>query len=105
AVNQLVRLATNVVLARLLAPEIFGVMFIVTSLRTGADLISDLGFGQNIVQNVNAEDPDFYNTAWTLQVLRGVLLWGACCALALPLAHIYDNPLFAAILPIAGLYF
>jgi O-antigen/teichoic acid export membrane protein len=105
AVNQVVRLGTNVVLARLLAPEIFGVMFIVTSLRTGADLISDLGFGQNIVQNAHADEPDFYNTAWTLQVLRGLLLWVICAAATLPLAHLYDSAILAAVLPVAAVAF
>jgi O-antigen/teichoic acid export membrane protein len=105
AINQVVRLATNVILARLLAPEIFGVMFIVTSLRTGADLISDLGFGQNIVQNAHAEDPDFYNTAWTLQVLRGLLLWLICAAATLPLAHLYDSAILSAVLPVAAVAF
>jgi O-antigen/teichoic acid export membrane protein len=103
--NQVVRLATNVVLARLLAPEIFGVMFIVNSLRTGADLISDLGFGQNIVQNSNAEDPKFYNTAWTLQVVRGLLLWVICAAATLPLAHLYDSKILFLVLPVAAVAF
>ena len=75
-VGQLVRLLTNVVLARLLAPELFGIMVIVNSLRTGVDLISDVGIGQNIVQNKNADKADFYNTAWSLQLVRGLLLWG-----------------------------
>src|SRR5665213_1987917 len=77
-VTQIVRLGLNVALARLLAPDLFGVMFIVNSLRTGADLFSDVGVGQNIVHNPNAEDPGFFNTAWTVQAIRGIFLWSIC---------------------------
>jgi O-antigen/teichoic acid export membrane protein len=103
--GQFLRLVTNVVLARLLAPELFGVMAIVNALRTGFDLISDVGIGQNIIQNKNAEDPKFYNTAWTLQVIRGPFLWLICCAAAIPLAHLYAIPILPFILPVAALYF
>jgi len=58
-VGQLIRVATNVILTRLLAPELFGIMLIVYSLRTGLTLISDIGIGQNIVYNKSADDPDF----------------------------------------------
>src|SRR5262249_5989257 len=99
------RLITNIALARLLAPELFGIMLMVNSLRTGLDLISDVGIGQNIVQNKNAEDPNFYDTAWTLQLIRGFLLWIACCAAAVPLAQLYQAPILSLVLPVAGLYF
>jgi O-antigen/teichoic acid export membrane protein len=103
--SQLLRLVTNVVLARLLAPELFGIMVIVNSVRTGVDLISNVGIGQNIVHNRNAEQPDFYNTAWSLGLIRGFLLWIACVAAAVPLAHFYESPILAWVLPVAGLFF
>src|SRR6476620_4821534 len=104
-VGQLLRLVTVVVIARLLAPELFGIMAIVNSLRTGVDLLSDVGITQNIIQNKNGDDPDFYNTAWTLQLIRGPVLWLLCSAAAMPLAHLYSAPILALVLPIAALYF
>jgi len=101
--GQAVRLATNIVLARLLAPELFGIMLVVYSLRTGFALISDIGIGQNIVYNKNAEDPDFYNTAWTLEIIRSVILWLVCLAVATPVAQFYQSPVLAWVLPIAAL--
>ena len=102
---QVVRLVSYVILTRLLTPEIFGIMTIVNSVRTGVDLITDVGVGQNIVQNKNAEDPDFYNTAWTLKILRGFLLWIISAAVAIPIAHFYDSSVLAVIIPVAALYF
>ena len=75
-----------------LSPELFGIMAIVNSLRTGVDLVSDVGISQNIIHNKNADDPRFYNTAWTLQLIRGFVLWVACSLAAVPLAHFFDAP-------------
>ena len=102
-VGQLIRLVTNVILTRLLAPELFGIMLIVYSLRTGLALISDIGIGQNIVYSKNADDPDFYNTAWTLENIRNAVLWLICLAIAAPLAQFYQSPVLVSILPITAL--
>src|SRR5262249_58146491 len=103
--SQGLRLVTNVVLARLLAPELFGIMVIVNSARIGLELISDVGIGQNIVHNPDAENPDFYNTAWTLQLIRAAGLWMIFAAASIPLAHFYNTPILASVLPVAGLFF
>ena len=103
--GQVLRLATNIILARLLAPELFGIMQIVYSLRTGVELISDVGIGQNIVYNKDANDPDFYNTAWSLQAIRGALLWLVFSAAAVPFARLYHSPILVAVIPIAALTF
>jgi len=105
AVAQLLRLVTNVVLARLLAPQLFGVMQIFYSLRTGADLLTDVGMGQNIIYNKNAEEPDFYNTAWTINVIRGVLLWFLFCAVSFYVASFYQSEILRLVMPIASVTF
>jgi O-antigen/teichoic acid export membrane protein len=96
------RFVTNVVLARLLTPEIFGTMLIVYSLRTGIEMISDIGIGQNLVQSKNADDPNFYNTAWSLQLIRSFILWGAFSAAAIPMAKFYQSPILAYVVPITA---
>jgi O-antigen/teichoic acid export membrane protein len=98
AFGQALRLVTNVALARLLAPEAFGIMVIVTTLRTGMELLSDIGIGQNIVVSKDSRDPDFYNTAWTVQIVRGLILCGLFVLAARPLAEFYGNPDLAQIL-------
>ena len=103
--GQGLRVFTTVVLARLLAPELFGIMILVNSLRTGIDLVSDVGVGQNIITNPMGDDKSYYQTAWTLQAIRGVLLWIVSCLAAWPLASMYHAPILMTLLPIAGLYF
>jgi O-antigen/teichoic acid export membrane protein len=98
AVNQVVRLVTSVVLARLLAPEMFGVMLLINTLRTGAELLSDIGIGQSVVKSANGDEKRFLDTAWTLQLLRGVLLTAVTVAVAVPIGSIYGHPELTPIL-------
>ena len=46
--------------------------------------------------------PTFLDTAWTINVIRGVLLWGLTCALAWPLAMLWQAPDLVLLLPVAG---
>jgi O-antigen/teichoic acid export membrane protein len=98
-----IRLAANLILTRLLFPEAFGIMALVTVLLVGLMLFSDMGVGPAIMQSKRGDDPDFLNTAWTVQIVRGGILWLAACALAYPAAVFYNQPLIAQILPLASL--
>jgi len=102
---QFLRLVNNVILARLLAPQILGMMAVVNAIRTGVELLSDVGILQNIVSNPKGDQPTFYNTAWTLQALRGLLLAAMCLLLAVPVARFFNYPELATILPVASLFF
>src|SRR5437762_230154 len=88
-ISTALRVVTNVALAHMLAPDIFGTMLIVYTLKTGIELVSDVGINQNIVYNENADNPEFYNTAWTLQLLRSIGLWLVFVAAAWPIALFY----------------
>lgn len=105
AVAQAFRLVNNVVLARLLAPELFGIMLIVNTLRTGVELLSDIGIGQNIISNKNGEDPDFYNTAWILQIVRGIILALVCIAVTYPVSQFYNSQTIYKIIPVISSIF
>lgn len=98
------RLGTNIVLARLLAPEIFGLMLIVNMLRTGTELLSDIGIGQSVVRTKRYPDHAFLDTAWTLQLARGALLTLVMLALAHPIAALY-GPEFEPILLAVSMIF
>lgn len=104
-IAQLLRLLNNVILARLLAPPIFGLMAVVNAVRTGVELLSDVGILQNIISNPKGNDPLFYDTAWTLQVLRGLTLAAFSILLAVPIARFFNYPELATIMPVASLFF
>jgi O-antigen/teichoic acid export membrane protein len=80
-------------------------MLIVNTIRTGIELLSDIGIGQNIVSNKNSESPIFYNTAWSIKVIRGFLLALICLIISPALATIYDNNILALVLPATAGFF
>jgi O-antigen/teichoic acid export membrane protein len=101
--GQAIRLASNLILTRILFPEAFGLMALVTVFIMGLVMFSDVGIGPSILQNKRGDDPEFLNTAWTIQVIRGVVLWLGTCAIAIPAASFYNEPMLAQLLPVAGL--
>ena len=102
---QAIRLLNNVILTRLLAPPIFGVMALLNAIRTGVELLSDVGIGQNIISNPRGADPDFRDTAWTIQAVRGMALALACVLLAGPLGEFFKSDELKNILPLASIFF
>ncbi len=103
ATSQGMRLASNLILTRLLFPEAFGMMALVSVFLVGLTMFSDMGTGPSILQNKRGDEPEFLNTAFTIQVVRGVVLWLAACAMALPVAAFYGQDQLAVLLPVAGL--
>lgn len=100
-VSQVIRFGSNVLLGLFLLPDAFGLMSTVTVIAVGLHMFSDLGIVQNVVRHPNGEDRKFLNTAWTVQIVRGVVIWlvavGVACALwvAGPLgwvANTYADP-------------
>lgn len=99
---QALRLASNLILTRILFPEAFGLMALVSVVTVGLSMFSDVGIGPSIAQNPRGDDPEFLDTAWTIQIIRGVGLFLGTCVLALPVASFYGDPELAWYLPIAG---
>jgi O-antigen/teichoic acid export membrane protein len=77
--SQVIRLASNLVMTRLLVPDMFGVMAIASMVLLGIGLFSDFGTRQSVIQSTRGDDPDFLNTVWVVQIVRG----GLICLVAL----------------------
>jgi len=99
---QALRFASNLILTRLLFPEAFGLMAIVSVVIVGMTMFSDVGTGPSIMRSPRGDDPVFLDTAWVLQIGRGAVLWIVSFAIAGPLAAFYDEPSLAWLLPLAG---
>lgn len=100
--SQALRLVSNLILTRLLFPEAFGLMALVSVFIVGLTMFSDVGTHPAILQHKRGDDPAFLNTAYSIQVTRGVLLWLASALIAWPAAVFYGQPDLALLLPVAG---
>ncbi len=96
------RLGGNLILTRLLYPELFGLMALVQSVTYVLCMLSDVGLSQAVIASARSEDPKFLDTAWTLQVIRGVLLFVAGGLLTWPSAYLLDEPRLLWLLPLAN---
>jgi O-antigen/teichoic acid export membrane protein len=102
-IEQMVRLGGNIILTRLLTPEAFGMMGIVTTFIMGLEMFSDVGLKPNIIQNKRGEEPSFLRTAWSIQIIRGFSLAAFAGALAWPIALANGEPLLTWLIAAAGL--
>lgn len=100
--SQFLRLASTLLLTRLLFPEAFGLLALASVFLTGLQLFSDIGIRPAIIQSARGADPSFLNTAWTLQIIRGAAIWIISCILAKPVSAIYEQPLLFPILCALG---
>jgi O-antigen/teichoic acid export membrane protein len=101
--NQCMRFGSNLVLTRLLFPEAFGIMAIAQAVLVGTTMLSDVGIEQFIVQNRHGQTRQILDAAYTVQALRGLLIWLVCCVLAIPLSVFYERAELASLLPALSL--
>ena len=80
--SQAFRLGGNLIMARLLMPEMFGIMMIAITVSLVLHMLSDVGLRQNIIQSPRGDDPVFLNTIWTVQIVRGFILFALTLLLA-----------------------
>ncbi|MGB7816903.1 MAG: oligosaccharide flippase family protein [Methylotenera sp.] len=98
--GQILRLASNLIMTRLLVPDMFGVMAVANTVIIGLQLCSYLGVQHNIIQSSRGDERVFLDTAWVLQILRGTLIWLA--ALSLSAVLYFANQ--AGLVPVGSAY-
>lgn len=73
--SQIIRFGSNLIMTRLLVPEMFGVMAVANILILGLQLCSYFGIQHNIIRSHRGDEPLFLNTAWTFQIVRGFVIF------------------------------
>lgn len=89
--DRLIGIISTVVLARLLAPDDFGIVAM-TALAVGLiDVLLDLGVNVALIQNPNPSKAD-YDTAWTLRLLQALASMLLLCLIAPLAARYFHEP-------------
>ena len=81
--SQLLRLGSNLILTRLLEPEVFGVMALVGVVIFGIAMFTDLGLWAFVVRHKTPEDSHMLNVVWTLHIIRGWIIFAVILLLTL----------------------
>ena len=113
AVSSAMRLGSNLLLTRLLAPDAFGLIGLAMTVITALTLLSDIGISRSIIRETDGDTTDFLHAAWRAKVLRGSviaagvlvaagLLWWLAPTLAPP-ESAYSDPALAGLIAVTAL--
>ena len=94
----------NMVLARLLTPEAFGIVTTLTMIITFAEIFTDAGFQKYLIQHefLNDQDRDERtNVAFWSNLIMSLGFWGLIALFADPLATLVGNPGLGYVLIVA----
>lgn len=108
----LIRLGSNLILTRYLAPQAFGLVMFASTVVTAFEMFSDLGIRQSIVREKDAHTDHFLRVAWTVKVMRGAVIASGILAVAMafylfaealaPARTIYADPRMPGILALVA---
>ncbi|GAB4517808.1 MAG: lipopolysaccharide biosynthesis protein [Parvularculaceae bacterium] len=101
AVN-LIGIISTIVLARLLAPEDFGLVALALAFMAVINAFTALPIGMAVIQTKDATHAH-YDTAWTLNILRAAIVNGAAVALVWPFASFYGDARLVPLLIVIAL--
>ena len=101
---KLISPVTNMILARILAPEAFGVLAICNMIISFIDIITDAGFSKYLVQHdfSNEEEKEHYaNVAFWSNLAVSFLMWGIVVLNRNQIARLLGGPEYASVISIA----
>lgn len=97
--SMLLQMVVSIVVARLLLPEDFGVMAILTFFTALALVMVDSGFSQTLIRKDSPSRED-YQSVFAFNIGVSVVLYVALVALAPVVARYYELPVIAKIAPV-----
>ncbi len=101
-VQQIFGLARLIILARILAPHDFGLMGIALLTMSTLETFSQTGFQAALIQK-NKDIESYLDAAWTVLILRGLVLFGILYFAAPLAASFFDAPEAKPIIQVIGL--
>lgn len=103
-VSKLIQPITNMILARLLSPEIFGVVATITMVISFAEIFADAGFQKFLIQHEfknNKEKYDSTTVAFWTNLFISLVLWIIIFVLRESIASVVGNPGLGNVIAIA----
>lgn len=91
-IAQALAFGRNIIVARILSPEDFGIASMLVLLVTVLDMLSNLSVDRLLVQAPDGDEPAFLASAHGLQLFRGILIAIAIFVIADPVARLFKVP-------------
>ena len=94
-------LLSTLILVRLLAPADFGLIALASSFSVSIEALSWIGIEEGVIRH-KEPTPELMDTAFTLSVLRGMVVFLIVAAVAVPAAGFFGDPRLAGVLMALG---
>lgn len=102
--SQLVSLVVSIILARLLTPDDYGIVAIVTVFITIGDALVNGGFGNALVQKKDSDELDFHSI-WWISLSTSIILYLIMFFTAPFLANMYEAPVLVSVIRVMSIKF
>ena len=98
-----IKLASTLILTRLLAPEAYGILGTAMAVLTTLEWLSDFGIEPALIRHEKGDKPEYLRTGWTMGLGRGAALSFFAALSAWPLALFYNEPTLIGVLLVLSL--
>jgi len=106
AAQGIIRVGSSMVLTRILLPEAYGTVTIITSIAFVVSMLADTNVTLFIIRDKNGDEPRYLNTAFTIGLGRAIINCAAIILLAPVIAsRVYHAPMISAPLRVYALTF
>ena len=99
----IIRLGSNLLLTRLLAPEAFGLLGTALAFMTTLEWLSDMGVQPALIRHPKGDQHDYLSTGWWIALFRGLGLTIVAALCAGPAADFYRTPELALVMAVLAL--
>lgn len=104
-VQNFIRLFSTIILTRLLVPEAYGILGIITSVAFTVTMLTDVGFQAFMLRHKDVDTKYFRDAMWTIRFLRSLGIACVFFVLAEPIANWLGKPEALAALQLFSLSF
>lgn len=99
---QAVNLVVSIILARIIAPEQYGVIALTTIFITISNVFVESGLGTSLIQKKNADSKDF-STVFYCNIIMSIIMYLAIFFIAPLAAKFYSSPILTPVLRVLGI--
>jgi len=100
-----IKLCSSLILTRILSPDSYGIIAILTSLIFVVEMLADLGVTVSLIRHPHGDEPRYLNTAWTIRFCRSVLNFVVVLLGAPLIAKIYGIPTLTTPMRVFSVWF
>ena len=102
-INRGLSTIVSIILARILAPEAYGIIAVAMLAISLIQIFSEVGIKQSLIKENDYSAANMLDTAWTIEMLRGILIYCVVYLIAGRFALFFSKPETIPVIQVLGL--